>query len=415
MLADFKKLLFSGTGKDTYIVFLGTVINVLIGGVFFIIAPRVLGPAGYGLFSTIFATSTLVVRLSSLGIDTGILRFTSLTSKESNSFLSIAIKWYLLLGALAAIAGYIISPMITASLGQPSITGLLRIAFASTVLFHLTNLFTAGLQARREFLKSSLILLANNSTRLIIILVWSYLFVINLYSLTLIFFLSTLVSAFLGKLLLPFQTVAIDKSLERKFFKFNVWIWLSMCISAIPFDNYFLLKMAGPLQTGLYAAPFKLLGFAYQLGGNFTSVLATRYSSFDKVEKAKAFSTKAIALPLFFSLGFLFIILFPNLLITLLFGKAYVEAAQVLRVLSLGSIFFFLSTIPSSIILYYFGKSNISFIITIVRYVAFAILLILLIPARQSIGAAYAFTITEVIAFILMVFYVLLKFQSRAN
>ena len=171
MLADFKKLLFSGTGKDTYIVFLGTVINVLIGGVFFIIAPRVLGPAGYGLFSTIFATSTLVVRLSSLGIDTGILRFTSLTSKESNSFLSIAIKWYLLLGALAAIAGYIISPMITASLGQPSITGLLRIAFASTVLFHLTNLFTAGLQARREFLKSSLILIANNSTRLIIVLV----------------------------------------------------------------------------------------------------------------------------------------------------------------------------------------------------------------------------------------------------
>src|SRR3989344_3515314 len=371
MLADFKKLLFSGTGKDTYIVFLGTVINVLIGGVFFIIAPRVLGPAGYGLFSTIYATSVLTVRLSSLGIDAGVLRFTNLTSKESNAFLSIAIKWYLFLGVIAAVVGYILSPMIATLLGQAPITGLLRIAFASTVLFHLTNLFTAGLQARREFLKSSLILIANNSTRLIIILVGAYLFIINLYSLTLIFFLSTLVSTFLGKLLLPFQTVAIDKGLERKFFKFNMWIWLSMCISAIPLDNYFLLKIAGPLQTGLYAAPFKLLSFAYQLGGNFTTVLASRYSSFDNDEKAKAFSVKAITFPSFFSLAFLLLILFPNLLISLIFGKAYVEAVQILRILSLGSIFFFLSTIPSSIILYYFSKSNISFIITLVRYIAF--------------------------------------------
>ncbi|EKD90022.1 MAG: hypothetical protein ACD_32C00086G0004 [uncultured bacterium] len=256
-------------------------------------------------------------------------------------------------------------------------------------------------------------LIANNSTRLIIILVGAYLFIINLYSLTLIFFLSTLVSTFLGKLLLPFQTVAIDKSLERKFFKFNIWIWLSMCISAIPFDNYFLLKIAGPLQTGLYAAPFKLLSFAYQLGGNFTTVLASRYSSFDNDEKAKAFSIKAITFPSFFSLAFLLLILFPNLLISLIFGKAYVEAVQILRILSLGSIFFFLSTIPSSIILYYFSKSNISFIITLVRYIAFAILLIMLIPSQKSIGAAYAFTATEGMAFIMMVFYVLLKFQKK--
>jgi len=290
MLAKLKKLATTETGKDTFIVFWGTILNVIIGGIFFIIAPRLLGPTNYGLFATVYTTSVLTVRLTSLGIDTGILRFTNSLSKDSNAFLVIALKWYLFLGIAAGVVGYIISPKLAHILAQPSITNLLRIAFASTILFHLTNLFTAGLQAKREFKKAAIMLIANNTSRLLLLIAGSYFFIINLYLLTLTFFLSAIASVIIGGFFMPFEITKINRDLEKKFFKFNIWIWLSLTLSAIPFDNYLLLKIAGPLQTGLYAAPFKFLNYAYQIGGNFTAVLASRFSSFENDSKAKIFS-----------------------------------------------------------------------------------------------------------------------------
>ena len=37
MFEDFKKLFFTDTGKDTSIIFLGTLVNVVIGGLFFLL------------------------------------------------------------------------------------------------------------------------------------------------------------------------------------------------------------------------------------------------------------------------------------------------------------------------------------------------------------------------------------------
>ncbi len=415
MLAKIQSLATSNTGKDTIIVFWGTVANVILGGIFFVIAPRLLGPANYGLFATVYATSALIVRLTSLGIDVGILRFTNNLSKESNAFLVIALKWFLLLGLGAALIGYFISPKLAEFLGQPSLVTLLRVAFGATVLFHLTNLLTSGLQAKREFKKAAFLLIANNALRLLLIFLAFYFFVINLTTLTVIFFLSTIAAVVIGAFLLPVEITKIEKENEKRFFKFNFWIWLSLTISVIPYDNYLLLKITGPIQAGIYAAPFRLLNYAYQLGGNFSSVLASRLSTFQNDSQTKVFSKKASIFPLFFSLVFVFFIIFSKLITQTIFGKQYEKGAQVLSILSFGSIFFFLATIPSSIILYYFGKSQVSFIITLLKYLLFVILLLILIQVYGAIGAALAFSLSELFGFLAMVIYVLIKFQRNAN
>lgn len=413
MITRIKNLLLTETSKDTGVVFVGTLVNVFLGGLFFIISPRILGPSAYGLFATVFATSTMVVRLSSLGMDTGILRFAHINSQKANQFLTIAFKWYLVIGLVVATIGFFISPALAIILNQPQITNLLRLAFASTILFQLTNLFTAGLQARQEFAKASIALIANNAARLIFLLAGSYFFTLNLYSLSIIFFAATIVSTLLGKLFLPFNLQKIDKSAQQDFFKFNMWVWISMSIASIPFDNYFLIKMAGAFQTGLYAAPFKLISYAYQLGGNFTSVLASRFATFNTDSKAKEFSAKAAILPLIFSSAFIIPISFPSFVISLFFGRTYLQAAQILQILSLGAIFFFVSTIPSSIIFYYFGKSNVSFTITVFRFTLMVGLLIILIPTQKAVGAAWAFTLSEIFSFVMMTSYVFLKFKNR--
>src|SRR3990167_299348 len=139
MIKQLKNLLFTDTGKDTSVVFLGSLINVIAGGLFFILVPRILGPADYGLFSAVIATEVLAVRLSSLGIDTGILRFASLQSKNANAILTVALKTYLLLGVIVALIGLFITQSLANFLGYPQISQLLQIAFLATVFFHLTN------------------------------------------------------------------------------------------------------------------------------------------------------------------------------------------------------------------------------------------------------------------------------------
>lgn len=411
MISQLKGLIFTETGKDTSIVFLGTLTNIILGGLFFIFVPRILDPADYGLFSTIISTGLMAAAVANFGLDTGILRFAP-EKGLLNRVLSLALKTYLILGIVTAIIGFIIAPMLADFLNQPQIENLLRIAFSGTIFILLTNFFVAALQAKGEFAKASIVNLSSNLARLVILALGSYFALIGLYFLTTLFFLVVVVSVVVGKFYLSFKFEKTQITLAKEYFSYNIWIALALIISSIPFDNYLLLKLAGPLQTGLYAAPFKLLTFSYQFGGNFSRVLASRFTSFDSDEKAKIFAKKSLIFPAIFSVALVFLIIIAQPLTILLFGKNYLEASNVLRILSFGFIFFFLSTIPSSLILYYFGKSNISLLITVLRYVTFVILLSVLVPTYKSAGAAIAFTTSEITAFLLMISYIFLKFEK---
>lgn len=401
------RLLYTDTGRDTAIVFFGTLVNVAAGGLFFIFVPRLLGPADYGLFSVVIATCLMIIAIANFGLDTGILRF----AKKDKNVLGFAFKSYLILGALTAVIGFLAAPFISALLGYPQIAGLLQIGFAGTVFILLTNFFVAALQAHNQFAKASIVNISSNLTRLLILGIAYYFFTVSLYFLTVLFFFVTIVSVIIGKFYLPlsFENTTSDK---KEFFKYNFWIASALIISSIPFDSYILLKLAGPVATGLYAAPFKILTFAYQFGGNFTRVLSSRYSSFDTAGKAIEFSKKSLAFPLVFSAGLAVLILLAPY-ITVLFGENFRPAIPTMRILSVGFIFFFISTVPSGIILYYLGKSNVSFWITVLRYLVFIILLITLVPRLQAVGGAWAFTITELMSLILMSAYAIYKMQVK--
>lgn len=413
MLTRLKILFISDTAKDTSIVFLGTAVNVIAGGLFFIVTPRLLGPADYGLFSTVVATGLMAAAIANFGIDTGILRFARGDSTELHRILSVAFKSYLFLGAAVAFLGFFLSYPLAKFLDYPEMAPLLKIAFLANLFLLLTNYFVAGLQAKREFAKASLVNISSNLARLFLLIAAAYFFTVGLYFVTALFFLVTIVSVALGKIFLPFEIQKTDKESLFSFHKYNLWIALSLIIASIPFDNYFLLKLAGARETGLYAAPFKVLAIAYQFGGNFTRVLAPRFASFENDQKLKDFALKIMPFPLIFVIGLSFLILLSRLIVTLLFGQNYLEAVPVVAVLTLGFIFFFAATIPSSIILYYFGKSNISFVITLLRYLVFILLLVVLVPTQKAYGAALSFTLSELVNFLLMTGYVAFKFSKN--
>lgn len=414
MLNQIKNLFFTDTGKDTTIVFSGTLINVIVGGLFFILAPRILGPSDYGLFSIVLATNLMVFNFANFGIDTGILRFIKPDQEETNQkYLKLAFKVYLVIGLLILVLGFIFSPVIAQLLNVPQTENLLRIAFGATIFSLLGNFFVAVLQTQKQFIKASVVNVSSNAVRLIILAVASYFLIINLYFLTVLVYSVTILYVIFGKIFVPLDFLKAKKEhLQFKnFFGYNFWIAASLSISAIPFDNYLLVKIVGPVATGLYAAPMKILTSTYQFASSFSRVLASRYSSFDSNQKAIEFSKKTIPLILTVVVGLLVVSFLANPIVRLFFGNQYQESVQIFRILSIGMAFFFASTIPSSIILYYFGKSNISFLITIARYALMVILLLILIPSQKAAGAAWAFTTSELLSFLAMTAYVIFKFQ----
>ena len=79
--------------------------------------------------------------------------------------------------------------------------------------------------------------------------------------------------------------------------------------------------------------------------------------------------------------------------------------------LSIGFIFFFASAVPSAIILYYFGKSQVTFFVTAIRLLVFATLLYFLVPKMQAVGAAVSYSVAEGVGFLLLTIYSLAKLK----
>lgn len=407
MIKQLLGLIFTETGKDTAVVFTGTLINIIFGGLFFIFVPRLLGPSDYGLFTVVISTCLMAASIANFGLDTGILKFAHL----NKSILGFAFKVYLILGSISALIGIIAAPVISKFLGYPQITPLLQIGFIGVNLILLSNFFIAALQSAKKFIQSSIVSISSNILRIALLVIGFYFLKINLMFLTVVFFTVPAISVLIGSYFQPLKFDKVEK--KKKFLQYNFWVAAALIMSSIPFDNYLLLKLAGPIATGIYAAPFKILTFSYQFGGNFTRVLASRYSSFDTRQKVLDFSKKSLIFPLLFSLALVILILISPAFTPLIFGSGFLPSIIILQILSLGFIFFFISTIPSSIILYYLGASKVSFYITCLKYILFLTLLVYLIPQSKQVGGAIAFTISELFALILMVFYVVKKLYIK--
>lgn len=405
-----ENLLYTETGKDTAIVFLTTAINIFVAGLFFVFAPRILGPSDFGIFATVVATGILATNIANFGIDTGILKFATKEVKN-NPYLALAFKSYLILGMVTATVGFVVSPLLANLLGHYQLVSLLRIAFFSIIFILLTNFYVAALQAKKEFIKASFVNISSNLSKLILLAVAAIFFSVGLFLISVIFFFTTIIAVIVGKLLLPFEFKTKSVAKPFVFFNYNLWVALSLIIASIPLDNYFLLKLAGPVQTGLYAAPFKILTFVYQFAGNFTRVLAPRFTSFDTKEKARKFAFKSFGIVVIMSAFLIVLAIVGMPVISIVFGKSFLESAQLFRILTLGFIFFFAGTVPSAIILYYFGKSQVTFFITTLRLVVFFALLYFLVPKMQAVGAAVSYSIAEGMTFLLLTIYSLWRLK----
>ncbi len=416
MLTKISRLFFSEINRDTSIVLASTLANAIIGGLFFIIAPRILGPEQYGLFAVVASTGILFANLANFGIDTGILRFLNSDNSQINKrILKLAFQGYLLIGFLVFALGFVFAKPIANFLGYSNLEGILKIAFLGVILILITNFFIAALQAQRKFFQASLVNISANLVRLALIALGGYFFTINLYFLTTLFFSVNIISVIVGKVFVPlnFLKVENEQAEFKRFFSFNFWIAAGLTISSLPIDNYLLVKLAGPVAAGIYFAPFKVLSIVDQFAGNFSRVLASRFTSFDNHLETKAFIKNITPVVIASGVCFVVLALLAQPVVSILFGQRFLSSATAFTLIAIASVFTFATALPVSLIIYYFKKPKLSFLITVITIAFWIISNYLLIPGFQATGAAISYLLTEILAFLLFAILAIYEFSQK--
>ena len=217
-------------------------------------------------------------------------------------------------------------------------------------------------------------------------------------------FVSFFMFFYLKKLDLVFK-IDLDVGFWKKILK-ESWVFALIMImavfylrSSVVIVNYF----KGAYFTGIYSSAFKFIEASILIPQSFALALfpqTARLLGSDKGKLAKNYLKSLAAIFAFAVIYALFFILFSPMIIKISYGPSYLEAAAVMRILSIAAIIFFLNTLPGNII----QNSN-----RVKKFLPFAflnlilviILCAILVPKYSVIGAAWAVIGGEVFGLII--------------
>lgn len=400
-----RNIVFSGTAKDTYVLFLGNLFSAFWGFVFTVFVSRALSRNDFGVFSAALNLVIILSSLADIGITSGLVNFVSKNSNAGEEALShkyekaglvIRLVMITLLSGIVIIFAPFISKSMLATT-DPMVA--IWASIISFVLF-VPMYFPSVLQAKRKFLKSVIVDNLYYIFRLVALFGFIYFGTISLYTA-----FSTAIFGFVVSLVVSFVFLGVkflkskpDFNIYKELIKFSGWIGVNRIISSVSgrLDIQMLASIAGASATALYSIPSRLSSFIVILTSSFSAVLAPRFAAFQNKEQEKKYLVKAsfalipiiliTILWVIFAKPFMFI-LFPN----------YMDSVPIFQALTLSMIPFIL-TAPSVAAIIYAMKKN----VYIGAFSFFQIVIIFLlnsyfIPKYGPIGPTVTYGITNTI------------------
>lgn len=354
------------------ICFIGTTIGNFGNYLFHLIIGRLLGPSDYGAFVSIISLVGLLgIPLSTLGFV--LIKFVSSFSainrrgEELKLFYWVN-KWALVIGIFLGITLLFFSATITKFLNYDSLW-----AVPLAVLIFFVNIFLtinrAFLQGNINFLKLSLSGVIEITCKLIIgiaavLLGFSYPGVV------LSIFLSLLLAYFFTlpyKLVKKIKQKNIEINLKKiSYFSIPTFIISSSFISLITIDVILVKHFFDPVQAGIYGALSTLGKIIFFASGPVVQILFP-FSAREKARNRNPFPVflKGLVGTLFITFAITSIyIIFPNLAVSLLFGKKFIEVSQYLWIFSLFMVIYTYSYTAANFLLA-IGETKISVIIAL--------------------------------------------------
>lgn len=412
MLLNIRRLIFSSTAKDSYILYVGNILSVAINFLITILLTRNLSTSEFGVFITGIVFLQLLVDLFELGINPALINLVSSSKDEAKLFIKSSFLLKLIISITVSLVLVLSADFIAISVFKNKIMSPV-ISFSALGFIFLTIIFwgQSVFQAQRNFLYSAILNTSINVLRLLFLgalLLSSY---FNLYS---SFFVSQIVLGFSALFViyklgffLKFRNFKKKGTLE--IIRFGLPIGISFAIAAIytKLDQLMIYNIAGDKEAGVYGLAARLATIMIFLIAAFNSSVIPRFSSVEKnkffvyfkktviVSIIVAFSTIILA----FTIGTFFI--------PIIFGEEFKDSVLSLQLLSIGIAFFAVTSPIASAITYHFKQPKFSLASSFLSMIIIIGLLNALIPLFKSTGAAIAVLLVYIFQFIISLIYFL--------
>jgi stage V sporulation protein B len=160
------------SAKGSFSLMMGIALSTLIGAAVVIVMARLLGPAGYGLYTLAFVGPTLFVAVADLGLSPAVTRFTASLRSEGRYFqaarmIKSSVTFVLIASSIAFLLAYSLSAQIAAALQRPEIVFLVIVASAIIVFQSLFNITYNALVGSDRMGRSAVMLVLRDVARLV--------------------------------------------------------------------------------------------------------------------------------------------------------------------------------------------------------------------------------------------------------
>lgn len=399
--------------KSSMVVFIGIFLSKLITYVYRIVIARHFGPEIYGIFSLAFIVLGFFTAFSTGGLIDGLGRFLSFYrgKKQQDKIKYLFKKITIILMISCTISGILLflsSKFISVTIFHNETMTIFLKAFS--ILIPLTILTHIFLTSIRSFEKvgwySFIWNILQNVVKLSVLMVLIFFgvkenaiifsYILGVLSMLIV---SYFVCRYSVKEIFGLSNLKKESKIEitKEVFSYSWPFMFSGIITTIFYwtDSSLIGYFMNPTEVGLYNAAYPLMSLITLIPVMFSQLffpLITKYFSQKKYSLIKEVSKQVGKWIFIFGLPILIIlILFPGAIINLFFGKEYIAAQNVLRILAIGGMFsaftFLLTDIMSMA-----GKSKLIFFNILITSIINVFLDIILIKRYGIEGAAIATT-----------------------
>lgn len=381
-------------------------INVVIG----IISARVLGPEELGRFNIFLTTQTLFITIFALGIGQSCIYFINSLRIDKRALLSKSVSAMIPISLVASILFFILLISFSDYFGDLKKSYLLLFSLGTYALL-INSIFTPVLLVDMQVFKSQVV---KYSSRIITLVAISLILLLkidlNVGVLISLAGLTNVISLFI--LFSYFRdSISFRNMIDGKLFK-KVLVWgvkfsgsniASVILTNIPvyFLSWFSIsdKFA---NVGYYTRASTLLVVGTVISSSIGPLLFSKWSKINGIELKNNIKKTSMLLFLINLLISLALIIFSSFIIPLLYGKDFVIAIPVLRVLALTLVFNGLKEICYSIL----SSQGVPIRILnnlFISIILLGIVLVILIPKYGLIGCSWGTLIVSAVsAFLLM-------------
>ncbi len=411
----------TATFRQSGITVAGTMLNGLLGALFYILVARIMGPEEFGLLTISIVTLTLVADMADIGTNTGLIRFVSsnLTYDQDKAMrflkltLEIKIAVWLVVFLIISFSAPVLAQEIFHK--EQLILPLRLVAFGvgGALLF---SFATSSLQAFQKYFLWSGINITTNLSRLALLVLLIYSLGVNIQSSLLVYIILPFFGFFMSLYFLPTRKILESKNelmLSRELFKYNIPVAIFTIISAFSsrLDTFLNAALLSAKEVGIYGAANQLVQVVPQLVTALGLVAAPKFSGFQNDGQMVIYFKKfQLFVSGIFLLGVLSIPII-SYLIPVIYGKEYQQTIIPFIFLLLAMLVFLISVPVHSSVIFYFGRPDIFIGVAIGNLILTGGLGYIMISNFGIIGASITVLVGTAFNFIYPLIWLLIKLR----